>query len=74
MNLSLVFGMISKIVDQLEIVHTAGRTYNDLKLSNIMVQADESGNFYPVLIDFGFAAKYIDESGSHFDEGLKEDG
>jgi hypothetical protein len=31
---------MAQVVDQLEIVHASNRTYNDLKLSNIMVQED----------------------------------
>ena len=46
------------MIDQLEIVHSSHRTYNDLKLSNIMVEKDEYGNLYTILIDFGFATKF----------------
>ena len=68
MDLSQIFELTKKMVDQLEIVHSSNRTYNDLKLSNIMVQTDKLGNFYPILIDFGFAAKFKDNTGSHFDK------
>ena len=34
-----------------------------------MVQEDKHGNFYPMLIDFGFAAKYTDAAGTHIEEG-----
>lgn len=65
--------MTSQVIDQLEIVHASHRIYNDLKLSNIIVEEDEFGKFYPILIDFGFATKFINENGSHIGFGLRED-
>ena len=56
------------MIDQLEIVHSAKRVHNDLKLSNIMMQEDESGDLYPVLIDFGYTTKFIDKNGNHIDQ------
>ena len=53
------------MIDAFEVVHTAGRTYNDLKPQNIMVETDDSGEPQIVLIDFGFAAKYTTPEGLH---------
>ena len=38
-----------------------------------MVKSDELGVYYPILIDFGFAAKYMDKDGNHIEQGKKED-
>ena len=63
-------------IDMLEGVHSAGYTYNDLKLDNIMVgynnkpikgcKFDAFQNTSLHLIDFGFATRFADKStGKH---------
>jgi serine/threonine protein kinase len=44
-------------------VHLIGRTYNDIKPENIMLNGTDV-----ILVDFGFCDKYIDEYGSHIEE------
>tara|TARA_B110000285_G_C14863525_1_gene485709 strand:+ start:398 stop:583 length:186 start_codon:yes stop_codon:yes gene_type:complete len=61
--------VVAQIVDQLEVVHASNRIHNDLKLSNVMVKPDRHGKLNPILIDFGFASKFKDGSGTHFKEG-----
>lgn len=41
------------------------RTYNDLKLANIMINKSGTDKLAVTLIDFGFADKYINEDGTH---------
>ena len=66
------------IVSMLEAVHKAGFTYNDLKLDNLMVEFDNKlpkkgtpdhesafANATINLVDFGFAAKYVDKNKVH---------
>ena len=50
-----------KILNIFKYVHCAKRTYNDLKLTNIMVSNRGDMNADPevTLIDFGFADKFI---------------
>jgi serine/threonine protein kinase len=56
-----LFEVVLQLIDALKIVHISGRTYNDMKPENIMVQKDKSDEKYVVLIDFGFAEKFINE-------------
>lgn len=51
-------------------MHDSRRTYNDLKLANIMVnykdiQNVEFQNLRTTLIDFGFSHKFVDQNGNH---------
>ena len=51
------------MIKALEILHESGRTHNDLKMENIMIN---DGEFKQVtLIDFGFATKYVDKYNLH---------
>ena len=54
-----------KIVSIFKYLHCAKRTYNDLKLQNIMINAgtdlDEDPKVF--LIDFGFAKKWVKKDG-----------
>jgi|TARA_B110001450_G_scaffold251428_1_gene271545 serine/threonine protein kinase len=52
-------------MDAYDIVHACGRTFNDLKPQNIMVEHDKNGELYIVLIDFGFSAKFLTAEGCH---------
>jgi serine/threonine protein kinase len=58
-----------KLIDIFERVHMAGYTYNDLKLDNILL-GNTSGDFMDEvrLIDFGFATKFQDSNGNHYDQ------
>ena len=38
-------------------VHASGRTYNDLKPENIMIEIDRDGEPIVCLIDFGLTSK-----------------
>ena len=58
-----VFDIGSDLIDSLKTVHSSGRTYNDIKPENVMIH-----NSQIVLIDFGFADKYVDSEGSHITE------
>ena len=63
----------NQLIDAYDIVHSSGRTFNDLKPQNIMVDKDKDGELHIVLIDFGFSAKYITQEGCHIsDLELKE--
>ena len=56
-----------QLIKALEILHESGNTHNDLKLENLMLSdlktGQEANNV--VLIDYGFASKYIEISGEH---------
>jgi serine/threonine protein kinase len=53
------------MLEILEKIHYSGFTHNDLKLDNIMI-GDQFNSITSLkeirLVDFGFAAKYTDES------------
>lgn len=51
-------------MDTLEILHDTGRTFNDLKLNNIMIK-QEQGNLQTTLIDYGFVDSFRDKKGDH---------
>ena len=53
--------VIYKLVSIFKIVHSAQRTFNDLKPENVMVDTQGKLDIEPKvhLIDFGFADKYI---------------
>jgi serine/threonine protein kinase len=59
----LVSKMAVRILNSLKTVHSAGRTYNDLKPDNIMVSGSEL-----ILIDFGLCDKFINSDGEHCGE------
>ena len=46
-------------------VHCAKRTFNDLKLQNVMINLNQNSDGEPqvFLIDFGFATKYHKKDG-----------
>lgn len=54
-----------KLVSIFKYTHTAKRTFNDLKLENIMIDTQGSLEADPkvYLIDFGFASKYVKKDG-----------
>mmetsp|Transcript_3306 Transcript_3306/g.5492 ORF Transcript_3306/g.5492 Transcript_3306/m.5492 type:complete len:146 (+) Transcript_3306:282-719(+) len=81
-NLETVFGELNNhfsektvaqigisILTNLQLIHYAGYTYNDLKLDNILVGNSQGGELNKLrLIDFGFAAKYRKSDGRHYKE------
>lgn len=56
-----VIDVAIKILNIFKYVHCAKRTYNDLKLTNIMVNTDRKLEADPevFLIDFGFSDKFL---------------
>ena len=48
----------------MEAVHQTGRTYNDLKQDNLIVE--RSGK--ATLIDYGLCKRYVDNEGNHISE------
>ena len=54
-----VMKITKQLLEAFEIVHSSGRTFNDIKPQNIMVEHDQDGELYIVLIDFGFSAKFL---------------
>ena len=59
-----VFQISIEMLDTLEILHETGRTYNDLKLNNIMIDKNPDG-IRMTLIDYGFAESYRNKAGEH---------
>ena len=53
--------VINKLISIFKIVHSAQRTFNDLKPENVMVDTQGNLDIEPKvhLIDFGFADKFI---------------
>ena len=60
-----VLNITYQLMDAYDIVHASGRTFNDLKPQNIMVEHDKDGELYIVLIDFGFSDKFLTAQGDH---------
>ena len=65
---SEIFQIASQILSTLEIVHSSNRTYNDLKPQNIMIEKEENGDAFTILIDFGSSAKFRDSVGVHLEQ------
>ena len=61
----IVLRIAQKVTEALELVHSAGYTYNDLKGENIMID-DSDGELKIHLIDFGFASPFLVYNGSNF--------
>lgn len=76
-----VFELGLQLLNILELIHNSGYVYNDLKLENIVLGANDiepnllknpldgvSGQFKINLIDFGLASKWLDvETGKHIE-------
>lgn len=60
-RLERVIDITIKLVNVFKYVHCAKRTYNDLKLTNIMVNTNKNLDMDPevFLIDFGFSDKLM---------------
>jgi serine/threonine protein kinase len=64
----MVFSIVKKLIDALQVVHEAGYVYNDIKLENIMIQKskdDSTTDPKIILVDYGMAMKYKDDQGNH---------
>ena len=62
---TFIYQIASELLQSFEIIHSCGRTFNDLKPPNVMVGKNEMGNDGAVLIDFGFVQKFRDNKGVH---------
>jgi len=67
------FEIIIQLLTIFEIVHSSFRTYNDLKLANIMVSNTRHGPLQATLIDYGFSNFFIDKKGEHIAQGTTVD-
>ena len=67
-----IFQIAYQLIDALQYVHRADYVFCDLKLENIIVEDDISGddpeNYRVHLVDFGFAQKYADHKRTDTDE------
>jgi serine/threonine protein kinase len=68
-----VLKIIVQLIEAFDIVHASGRTFNDLKPQNIMVEHDKDGELYIVLIDFGFSDKFLTAQGDHINNSELKD-
>ena len=68
-----IFEVAYQLMNIFKIVHCAKRTFNDLKLENIMITPpDGEGEKLKVhLIDYGFVDKFINTTSGHIKEGEK---
>ena len=59
-----VYQLGIQLLDIYQEIHSAGYTYNDLKLDNILVGDRHGQNLNEIrLCDFGFSEKFRDKSG-----------
>ena len=68
-----ILKIIVQLIEAFDIVHASGRTFNDLKPQNIMVEHDKDGELYIVLIDFGFSDKFLTAQGDHINNSELKD-
>lgn len=83
-SIESVYGMCSKLLSTLELVHNCGLVYNDIKLDNILLSYShklESDCSYEDcfkdislnLVDLGFVTQYVDHNtGQHKAQGNVE--
>ncbi len=57
--------IVIQLLEAFEVIHECDRTYNDLKLKNIMVSKSRKQECQVTLIDYGFADKYKEDDGKH---------
>lgn len=62
--------IIIQLLGTFKALHDTRRTYNDLKLANIMINQVDANQFdfknlQTTLIDFGFSHTYVDHKGIH---------
>lgn len=60
-----IYQIASELLFSFEVIHSTGRTFNDLKPPNVMLGKNEKGNDAAVLIDFGFVQRFKDSNGDH---------
>lgn len=60
--------LIIQLIDCIKEVHSTGRTYNDVKPENIMMNGNDV-----FLVDFGFCDKFIDADGFHIEQDTISD-
>ena len=69
LKLQRTIEILSDLLNTMKYLHTAKRTYNDLKPGNIMINTDGvNGRPNAVLIDFGFVDQYMGKNRSHIAE------
>ena len=69
-----IFEVAYQLMNIFKIVHCAKRTFNDLKLENIMITppGDDNERLRVHLIDYGFVDKFIKNgTNDHIEEGEK---
>ena len=59
--------MIHQLIDIIELVHSKGRTYNDIKPLNVMMTDGKV-----TLIDYGLCDRFVDKDG-HIAKGATKD-
>ena len=59
--------MIQQLIDIIELVHSKGRTYNDIKPLNVMMTDGKA-----TLIDYGLCDRFVDKDG-HIEKGALKD-
>ena len=69
-KLQKIIYVSAQLVEILKFVHAAGRTYNDLKPENVMINLKLDRQPQVCLIDFGFVDKFCkNDQLEHFEEG-----
>ena len=71
-----IIDVTNKLVSIFKYIHCAKRTFNDLKLENIMINTNGNLDADPevFLIDFGFAKKFLKKDGkTHLEESKTVD-
>jgi len=56
-----------QLLKAIEILHESGRTHNDIKLENLMLETNENNMkaMNVVLIDYGYASRFQSKNGDH---------
>lgn len=68
LSTKMVFSIVKKLIDAIQVVHEAGYVYNDIKLENIMIQKSKDDSITDpkiILVDYGMAMRYQDDQGNH---------
>lgn len=65
--MSIIFGVIEQLIDIIELIHSKGRTYNDMKPSNVMITDSKA-----TLIDFGLCDRFVDKDGHILSGTIKD--
>ena len=59
----MIWVLAQYLIDSLRTVHSTGRSYNDIKPENVMINGNKV-----TLIDFGLCTKFVDSKGNHISE------